>query len=60
MRVPDPNGDVWESLVIDEVLFLFYAHPAVEISGEYTIVMAIEVLWRVWRGGMEIIIQGSV
>ena len=46
--------------MIDEVLFLFYAHPAVEISGEYTIVMAIEVLWRVWRGGMEIINQGSV
>ena len=46
--------------MIDGVLFLFYAHPAVEISGEYTIVIAMEVLWRVRRGGMETIIQGSV
>ena len=42
------------------MLLLFYAHPAVEISGEYMIVMAMEVLWGVRRGSVEIFIQGSV
>jgi len=46
--------------VVGEVLFLFYAHPAVEISGEYTIVMTMEVLWGMRGGSMEISIQGSV
>jgi len=48
--------------VVGEVLLLFNAHPAVEISraGEYMIVMAMKVLWGVRRGSMKIIIQGSV
>ena len=36
------------------MLFLFYAHPAVEISGEYMIVMAMEVLWGVRRGSVKL------
>jgi len=45
--------------VVGEV-FLFHAHPAVEISGKYIIVMTMEVLWGMRGGSMEIIVQGSV
>ena len=46
--------------MIGEVFFLFHAHPAVEISGKYMIVMTMEVLWGMRGGSMEIIVQGSV
>jgi len=42
------------------VFLLFHAHPAVEISGEYMIVMTMEVLWGMRGGSMEIIVQVSV
>ena len=42
------------------MLFLFHAHPAVEISGKYIRVMTMEVLWGMWGGSMEIVVQGSV
>ena len=42
------------------MLFLFHAHPAVEISGKYMIVMTMEVLWGMQGGSMEIVVQGSV
>jgi len=60
VRVTNANGDVWESWMVGEVLLLFYAHPAVEISGEYMIVMTMKILWGVRGGTMEIIIDGSV
>ena len=44
------------------MFFLFFAHPAVKISGKY-IVMTMEVLWgmRGMRGGsMEVVVQGGV
>jgi len=46
--------------VVGEVFFLFHAHPAVEISGKYMIVMIMEVLWGMRGGSMEILVQGSV
>ena len=42
------------------MFFLFHAHPAVEISGKYMIVMTMEVLWGMQGGSMEINVQGSV
>jgi len=46
--------------VVGEVFFLFHAHPAVEISGKYMIVMTMEVLWGMRGGSMEIVVQGRV
>ena len=57
MRVPSANRNVPKSYVIEEVFFLFHAHPAVEISGKYMIVMTIEILWEMRGGSMEIIDQ---
>ena len=42
------------------MFFLFHAHPAVEISGKYMIVMTMDVLWGMQGGSMEIIVQSIV
>jgi len=60
VRVPSTNRNVWESLVVGEVFFLFHVHPADEISGKYMIVMTMEVLWGMRGWSMEIIVQGCV
>ena len=54
------SGDMRESWVVGEVLFLLCAYPTVEISGEYMIVLTMKVLWGVRGGSVEIIIEGSV
>jgi len=46
--------------VVSEVLFLLCAHPAVEISSEYMIVLTMKVLEGVRGGSVEIINEGSV
>jgi len=57
-----PEGDVWESWVITEVLFSsrFCAHPTIEISCDHMVVVAVEILWGMLGGNVEVIIKGGV
>jgi len=60
MGVPNASGDVWVAGVVGKVLFLFRTHPTVEITSKDVIVMTMEVLWGMWGGNMEIVVEGSV
>jgi hypothetical protein len=57
--VAQPERDVWEANVVTKVFFLFSASPAIEVSCEYMVVVAVVVVGRVWCGGVKVGVEGG-